>query len=650
MLLAVVTGLLVIMLVSVFATAAMHAYGRKQDADHTLTVVRLTDTALRLKETVRIELGVMDAALQAPQAAAPQTIARIMALHAQSEAVLKHLAREPSLVAKIRARMIAVQSRRAAANRLLPPAIASLHHARDGRRQAARTAWRDAVLAMLLAVDALSTDWSDTIADTDSLVNEMMKINELAWSMRAVAGTDRYNLADAILNGHRLSGEEREAFAGADGRFGALWTQLESSDRAHAFEPRLKAAFEHARRVYLFAFRDLRKDVIARLARGEPVPISGEKWLALSNPGLNSIIAISKHALAITYVHAAELARQADRNFQIAVMLMLGSIILACSAMLYIMWRVIMPLKTITRTMRAIAGGDLTRTIGFGHRHDEIGQFAQALRMLRDSAAAQQRLESESLRNLAAREAAETSNRLKSEFLANMSHELRTPLNAILGFSEMIGSEILGPGLPQYRSYANDIHSAGAHLLSLINDILDLSKAEAGKLELRCEPADMAALMAECVRLVRGRAGEQDLHIRSSTRPLPPLFADRLRVKQILLNLLSNAIKFTPEGGEVALDADWDGGQMIIEVRDTGIGIAPEMIPLAFEPFRQVDSVLARRFEGTGLGLSLVKSFMALHGGDVTIRSALGKGTTVSVSFPQARCMDAAAARPAFAV
>jgi len=320
---------------------------------------------------------------------------------------------------------------------------------------------------------------------------------------------------------------------------------------------------------------------------------------------------------------------------------MLASIILASSAMLYVMWRVIAPLKRITQIMRSIAGGDLTREIPFGHRQDEIGQFAQAVHLFRDSAVVQQDLEKELLRNRSARDAAETSNRLKSEFLANMSHELRTPLNAILGFSEMIGTEILGPGLPQYRAYASDIHSAGSHLLSLINDILDLSKAEAGKLELHCERVDMAELIEECVRLVRGRAEKQDLRIRLALSELPPLFADRLRVKQILLNLLSNAIKFTPQGGQVSVDAACDtAGQLVVHVCDTGIGIAPEMIPLAFEPFRQVDSVLARRFEGTGLGLPLVKSFVTLHKGGVTIQSALGKGTTVSVSFPKSRCME----------
>src|SRR5690606_20497295 len=183
------------------------------------------------------------------------------------------------------------------------------------------------------------------------------------------------------------------------------------------------------------------------------------------------------------------------------------------------------------------------------------------------------------------------------------------------------------------------IHGAGRHLLSLINDILDLSKAEAGKMELKAEVQDSEELMKECVRLVRGRAEEQDLRMRVSIAPLPLLTFDRLRVKQILLNLLSNAIKFTPAGGTVSMEAEQDvAGRVTVRVRDTGIGMAPQMIACAFEPFRQIDSKLARQSEGTGLGLALVKMLTELHGGSVAMESAPDAGTCVSVTFPASRC------------
>ncbi|MBK5264199.1 MAG: HAMP domain-containing histidine kinase [Alphaproteobacteria bacterium] len=253
-------------------------------------------------------------------------------------------------------------------------------------------------------------------------------------------------------------------------------------------------------------------------------------------------------------------------------------------------------------------------------------------------------MKTELIHNLAAKEAAQTSNRIKSQFLANMSHELRTPLNAIIGFSQLIEAEAFGPGLPRYRDYATDIHGAGAHLLSLINDILDISKAEAGKLDLYPETVDLAGLIHECTQLMSGQATQGDLHMTSRIGSLSPLLIDRLRIKQVLLNLISNAIKFTPKGGAVSVEADCDvTGRVVICVRDTGIGMAPEMVPRAFEPFQQIDPHLTREYEGTGLGLPLVKTFVELHEGTVTIKSALGKGTSVFVVIPASRNISMAA-------
>ena len=230
----------------------------------------------------------------------------------------------------------------------------------------------------------------------------------------------------------------------------------------------------------------------------------------------------------------------------------------------------------------------------------------------------------------------------KTNFLALMSHELRTPLNAIIGFSEVMKGEIFGPlGQPRYREYTTDIHAAGSHLLALINDILDLSKAEAGKLDLHPEAVDVGDLVGECVRLTRERARSGGLKLTALVPPdLPELDADRLRLKQVLLNLLSNAIKFTPPGGHVEVRAWIDNaGCIAFAIADSGIGMSAEQIPLALEPFRQIDSPLSRNREGTGLGLSLVKQLAERHGAELSIDSMLGKGTTVSVIFPAARTL-----------
>jgi PAS domain S-box-containing protein len=244
------------------------------------------------------------------------------------------------------------------------------------------------------------------------------------------------------------------------------------------------------------------------------------------------------------------------------------------------------------------------------------------------------------------KDAAEFANRTKTEFLAHMSHELRTPLNAIIGFSEVIKNQMFGSdGLPRYIDYAADIHRSGQHLLDLINDILDLSKLEAGKLELHETEVALADTVAQCCKLVGNSAREGQVKlVQEIGKPLPSLRTDERALKQVLLNLLSNAIKFTPKNGTVTVrsNVQSDGG-LEIQVSDTGIGIKAEEIKVALSPFGQIDSKLARQHKGTGLGLPICKSLVELHGGTFALDSTLGKGTTVTVTFPTERLIRAAA-------
>ncbi len=235
-----------------------------------------------------------------------------------------------------------------------------------------------------------------------------------------------------------------------------------------------------------------------------------------------------------------------------------------------------------------------------------------------------------------ARKGAEEANKSKSEFLANMSHELRTPLNSVIGFAEVMKDEIFGPIGDRYKEYAESVHSSGQHLLSLINDVLDLSKIEAGKIELVEEETDIAVILSKCRQLLHERASQAGLSIQLVIpEPLPFVFVDGRRIKQVILNLMSNAVKFTPPGGRITLRAELQPPQgLMISVSDNGIGMTKEEVAVALEQFGQIDSELSRQHEGTGLGLPIARSLAELHGGKLDVESQKDSGTAVTIWLP----------------
>ncbi|HVT22992.1 MAG TPA: HAMP domain-containing sensor histidine kinase [Rhizomicrobium sp.] len=270
-------------------------------------------------------------------------------------------------------------------------------------------------------------------------------------------------------------------------------------------------------------------------------------------------------------------------------------------------------------------GRRLTRRVGEDSRlRFQVEDLARELEETRDEA-------------LRKRFEAETANASKTAFLANMSHELRTPLNAILGFSEIIAQECFGPtGSPRYKEYAGDIHSSGAHLLSLINDLLDVAKIEAGKMDIDPNPLEARKTLEGALKIMVPKAREKRQQLIIDVEPdAPPLYADERALKQILINLVSNASKFTPEGGRIAVIAGRaPGGQFQIMVEDNGPGVPREKLDRIFTPFNQVDNRYDRQAGGTGLGLALVRGLAELHGGRAWIESEYGHGCKVFVVLP----------------
>ncbi len=299
----------------------------------------------------------------------------------------------------------------------------------------------------------------------------------------------------------------------------------------------------------------------------------------------------------------------------------IGSIGLALVLGYAISWSVIDPVARMDARLREIAAGDFSRHVQVGNR-DELGTLAANLNRMSDE-----------LGRLY--EQIEAANRHKSEFLANMSHELRTPLNAIIGFSDVLLERTFGDVNPKQEQYVSIILTSGRHLLSLINDILDLSKIEAGRMELELTTFDLALAIENTVTLVRDRAARHDQNLVLDLAPdLGEYVGDERKFKQILLNLLSNAVKFTPDGGRIGVRAARTGDAVEISVSDTGIGIAPEDQEAVFEEFRQVGTDYVRKREGTGLGLALTRKFVELHGGKVGVESEPGKGSTFTLTLP----------------
>jgi len=323
-------------------------------------------------------------------------------------------------------------------------------------------------------------------------------------------------------------------------------------------------------------------------------------------------------------------------------LLLLAGLVLSMLASLYLARRMVDPIRAIQAGAARIGVGQLEQRIEV-HTGDELEalseQFNKMAVDLKESYSSLERKVEERTRDL------EVANRHKSEFLANMSHELRTPLNAIIGFSEVLQERMFGEMNDKQTEYIDDIHGSGKHLLSLINDILDLSKIEAGRMELDLATFSVPEAIGNALTLIRERALRHGIELTASIDPaVGAISADERKFKQILLNLLSNAVKFTPEGGRVVVAAQTARSMVEVSVTDTGIGIALEDQEAVFEEFRQVGKDYTRKAEGTGLGLALTRKFVELHGGNIRVKSEPGKGATFTFALPLEPARSVAAA------
>ena len=379
--------------------------------------------------------------------------------------------------------------------------------------------------------------------------------------------------------------------------------------------------------------------LLSRLLENEIIPLYDSPTIALDDEAtIEAMLPIRERAEGLASDLATDAAKLADgtreeiqdliaRNASsfsssraLFIGVAAGALVLALLLGFVLSWSLIGPIQRIDDRLAAIASGDFSGRVEVENR-DELGALSANVNRM-----------NEELRRLYTE--LEAASRHKSEFLANMSHELRTPLNAIIGFSQVLGDEMVGPVNEKQAEYLDDIISSGNHLLSLINDVLDLSKVEAGQVELDVHPFSLREALERGVVMVRERATDDGVRVAFTADPeVDVVDGDERRIKQVIFNLLSNAVKFTPAGGEIDVSATRANGEVRVSVADTGPGIAPEDRVRIFEEFQQSETGVGLR-EGTGLGLALSKRFVELHGGRIWLESELGRGSTFTFALP----------------
>lgn len=506
-------------------------------------------------------------------------------------------------------------------------------------------AWFAATTALIRSVHQLSLALRDQV-DGHSALAVTMRLRTMAWELTEFAGRERA-LISGILAG------QREPTAGEFEQIGHYRGHLDSAlqdvDRITGMpqlDPSLKEALARVREAYGEELLGHRQRIRPALLSGQAPPGTADLWFDAVTRVIGTAIELQRLTSEASQKEARRQFANHYRGAHLELAVLVVSIALGAASLFFVMHRVVRPIRRVTAAFGRLAAGDDNVEIPVTVRRDEIGTMTRAIRAFRENVIERRHLETE-VRNRRrieaelrqAKEAAEAASAAKTRFLANVSHELRTPLNAILGFAEVLGRGYLGPLNARQKEYIGDIHASGSHLLALIEDVLDISKAEAEEWRLDEQVVDPNGLAEQALSFVSGMAQQRGvtLHIAEGAADLH-LLADGRMVLQMLTNLLSNAVKFTLPGGEVGVAvAARDDGGLRLAVRDSGVGMTEDEITTALELFGQVARTAGISPPGTGLGLPLVQRLSELHGAQLHIDSVPDTGTTVMIDFPPSR-------------
>jgi signal transduction histidine kinase/ActR/RegA family two-component response regulator len=646
-----ITGLVVAVLAGLCAVSAGNAYWRHEAAQRVLFATDVSRDLFTAMQSLRVERASTLADIELKDPMTVEAATRSQARRDRSDAALDRalaklggakLAVTPprGVDGGVRAALNAVRASRAEFRSARAAVDDALRRPRAAFPPTLGQRWYAADTALTNAADDLSQAFTSGIGGDEPFISRMMRIKQLAWRERDVAGTDLLLYSRAATARRRLTPSEMLTFSDLHGRVVAPWAVMKDDLRFAGMPQALGAAVRQADRAYFGDSLTLRQSIIDRLSVGLPSPGDDAENARTLTRGIASLMAVATTAIDLAEVHAREEAQLAERELAGAIGLMGLALGAGVAMILFIRRRVARPLASITDSVKTVAEGDLTVDIPFQARGDEIGELARALGVFRNNALERRRVEGELVRSQVAQGAAEEASRAKSQFLANMSHEIRTPLNGVLGMVQVMEAEattdVQGERL-------RTIRQSGQALLRVLNDVLDFSKIEAGQLEVCAAPFEIEAVArrgcATFMDTARAKGLTLDLIVADAARGV--WMGDPARIGQILTNLLSNAVKFT-ERGRISLEVDMRGEALSLAVRDSGMGMAADVLPKIFAKFSQADDSDTRQFGGTGLGLAICRELAQLMGGDIEVESTLGEGSVFRVVLPLARLADEA--------